>query len=227
MKKRSYKQSCALARALDLVGERWTFLIIRELIIRPKRYKTLVANLKGMGTNLLATRLKELEQTGIIERIAIPDSKMMAYRLTDLGRELEAPLLAIIRWGFKLPIADEEDYLSISEWDLVAMKAAFRPESAQNLNTVVGFKVGEQSEDNFVVQLSKGQLSIQIHEDCAPQLLAQRAATVDTTMAVLMQIDAGELTFDNAVEQHLLRYQGDKQQLQQLLGVFSVNQDIC
>lgn len=212
MKKRSYKQQCALARALDLVGERWTFLIIRELIIAPKRYKTLLENLKGMGTNLLATRLKELEAIKVIERIDIPGSKLSAYQLTAFGRELEAPVLAIIRWGFKLPIGDEADHLSIDEWDLVAMKAAFRPELALGLTATVQFKANGSE---FFVTVDNQSVDISLDKTAVDGVITSAIAT-------LMQIDAGLLSFDQAVAQKLLKYEGDKALLQRVLGVFKV-----
>ncbi len=98
MAKRSYKQNCALALTVDLVGERWSMLLIRDLLVGPKRYKELSQSLQGMGTNLLASRLKELESAGIIER---QDSGggTHAYALTDTGRALEPAILALVRWG--------------------------------------------------------------------------------------------------------------------------------
>lgn len=215
MNKRSYKQQCALARALDLVGERWTFLIIRELIIAPKRYKTLGENLKGMGTNLLATRLKELEAATVIERVNIPDSKLQAYQLTPFGRELEEPVLAIIRWGFKLSInADEEaDYLSVSEWDLVAMKAAFRPELAKGLEANVYFDV---KDNPFFMTIKNQVIDIRLEN----QQLVDISLT--TSIKTLMQIDAGILSFEQAVAKKQLQYKGDKALLIKVLDVCRV-----
>jgi DNA-binding HxlR family transcriptional regulator len=101
---RSYSQYCALARALDLVGDRWTMLILRELILRgPSRYTDLRDGLPGIATNLLADRLRALEQEGLVEREdAPPPVAATLFRLTPRGQELEEPLQALARWGVPL-----------------------------------------------------------------------------------------------------------------------------
>src|SRR5713226_8893328 len=98
--KRSYNQFCPLARSLDILGEGWTLLIIRNLVMGPQRYKDLLDNLPGIGTNLLAARLKELEREGIIHRRKLPPpAGSVVYDLTQLGRGLEETVLALSRWG--------------------------------------------------------------------------------------------------------------------------------
>lgn len=214
MSKRSYKQNCALARALDLVGDRWTFLIIRELLIAPKRYKTLVEHLKGMGTNLLANRLKELEQYEIIERSEISGSKLTSYQLTEFGRELEAPVLAIIRWGFKLPHVEQSEYLSVNEWDLVAMKAAFRPELAAGLQVNAAFSCGTL---DFCVSVAEQQISIVLGHDNPPDI------SITAQIGTLMAIEAGTLSFEQARLSKQLLFAGDEALVRQLLGCFKVS----
>src|ERR687887_205150 len=88
-RKRSYDQWCAVARSLDLVGARWTLLIVRDLLIGPKRYKDILAGLPGIGTNLLAQRLRELEAHGLVERRTLPaPASATVYRLTEKGVRL-------------------------------------------------------------------------------------------------------------------------------------------
>src|SRR3954465_14659960 len=100
MSKRSYNQHCAMARALDALGERWTLLVIRELLPGPKRYKDLLEGLPGIGTNLLAARLRDLEAAGAIQRRMLPPpAGAVVYELTDSGRELESVVLDLARWG--------------------------------------------------------------------------------------------------------------------------------
>ena len=98
MSKRSYKQNCALARANDVIGERWTLLLVRDLLISPRRFNQLHASQKGMGTNLLASRLKDLEMANVVERRA-GEGGARLYALTERGRALEPAVLALIRWG--------------------------------------------------------------------------------------------------------------------------------
>src|SRR2546427_12402137 len=98
--KRSYDQWCAVARSLDVVGERWTLLIVRDLLVGPKRYKDLLIGLPGIGTNLLADRLRELEGAGILRRTVLPPpAGSTVYELTSSGQALEPVILALGRWG--------------------------------------------------------------------------------------------------------------------------------
>lgn len=97
--RRNYSQYCGLAAALDIIGERWTLLIIRELLTGPCRYKILLANLPGIGTNLLADRLKFLSQAGIIRQRSQEGSKLRTYELTQQGEGLRESVLALARWG--------------------------------------------------------------------------------------------------------------------------------
>lgn len=100
MKRRDFGQYCGLARALELVGERWALLVIRDLTVRPRRYTDLLDGLPGIPTNVLATRLKELEQAGIVERQVAPaPQRGVVYALTPDGRNLEPAILALGRWG--------------------------------------------------------------------------------------------------------------------------------
>ena len=102
MPKRSYGQYCALARAFDVVGERWTPLLLRELAMGPRRYADLQEGLAGVGTSLLSERLKELEAEGIVvKRFLSPPAARWVYDLTDDGRELAAAMVPLARWGVK------------------------------------------------------------------------------------------------------------------------------
>jgi len=93
MAEKSYHQHCGLARALDVVGERWTLLIVRELLLGTRRYSQLQKSLEGITTNLLADRLKRMQQGGLIEKTPA------GYRLTPAGEELEPAIMALARWG--------------------------------------------------------------------------------------------------------------------------------
>ena len=132
MKKRSYRQNCALALASDLVGDRWSLLLIRDLLPGPKRYNELSQSLQGMGTNLLASRLKQLERAGIVEKTQ-RDPGGHAYALTESGKALEATILALVRWGLKYVPDRVEGYYHQDDWDLVALKAAFEPRLSAGL----------------------------------------------------------------------------------------------
>ena len=117
---KSYGQHCALARALDRVGDRWTLLIVRELLVGPRRWADLKVGLPGIATNLLAARLRELEAEGIVRH---GDD----YELTELGRGLAEPVHALVRWGGSFMAAAAPDDAFSPHWLVVALGALLRP----------------------------------------------------------------------------------------------------
>ena len=123
MARRSYDQYCGLARALDVLGERWTLLIVRNLLLGPQRYSELMRGLPGITTNLLAKRLREMEREGLIERSGSRDG---FYRLTSSGRALEPAIHALGRWGWqRMGKPTARDRRSI-EWLLVSLRRRYR-----------------------------------------------------------------------------------------------------
>jgi DNA-binding HxlR family transcriptional regulator len=99
-RKRRYRERSGLAAALDVVGERWTLLIVRELIRAPRRYGELLEALPGIGTNLLANRLRDLEAAGVVGRVLAPSPQSaVVYELTDRGRALQPTVDALQAWG--------------------------------------------------------------------------------------------------------------------------------
>lgn len=162
MAKRSYKQNCALARAVDVIGERWTLLLIRDLLVAPRRFKDLARSLKGIGTNLLADRLKELESNDIIER-RNDDGGVHSYALTSSGTALEPAVLALVRWGLVHGPRNQPDDYHEDEWDLVALKALFQSQRAGNLSIAAQFEsdslTGWTAIDAGVVSIGLGRVA--------------------------------------------------------------------
>ncbi len=146
MSKRSYNQYCAVARSLDIVGERWTLLIVRELLTGPKRFKDLLEGLPGIGTNLLTARLKDLEGYGIVHRgILPPPAASKVYELTELGWSLGPVIVALGSWGLEfLGVPAQEDDLRPA-WALVAMRTALKQEAARGLQEIYEFHVDEEA----------------------------------------------------------------------------------
>lgn len=118
MSRRTYSQYCGLAKALDHVGDRWTLLIIREMLIGPRRYSTIRAALPGIATNLLADRLDALKADGLITR-----SGDGSYELTSVGRELEPAIHALVRWGGHWMGERQRDDIFRPEWLVVALRS--------------------------------------------------------------------------------------------------------
>ena len=125
--KRCYRQFCGLARALDYLGERWTLLIVRDLLLAPRRYSDLLSILPGMTSNMLASRLKQMEQDGIIERerLARPSSALV-YRLTPMGMDLEKTIDAVSQWGERFLTTPAEDEHVDFGWVMPRLKNRYR-----------------------------------------------------------------------------------------------------
>jgi DNA-binding HxlR family transcriptional regulator len=140
MPERNYRQNCGIARAADLLGERWTLLIVRDLLIAPRRFSELEKRLKGMGANLLARRLKDMAAAGLIANGSARDP----YALTDMGRGLEPMVLQMVRWSLKWVKAPADPQgLHFPDWDLLALKALFTPNANLGTGIRVQFEAGD------------------------------------------------------------------------------------
>jgi DNA-binding HxlR family transcriptional regulator len=126
---RSYRDSCGIARALDVVGERWALLVVRELLLAPQRFSELRHALPHVSSNLLADRLRELEHNGVIRRGPAPTEGARVYELTDRGRKLEPILLALGDWGIDAPQPPPPTALSATSV-LIFLQGAARPDPA-------------------------------------------------------------------------------------------------
>ena len=159
MAARSYGQYCGIARALDLVGERWGLLVVRELILGPKRFTDLRRGLPGIGTNILASRLRELEGAGVVARRTLPPPAASAvYELTEYGRQLEPILLSLGRWGAQTLGERTDEQALRSEWLGVALKAYFRSQAAAALRASVELRLPDGA---YRVRIDRGALLVE------------------------------------------------------------------
>lgn len=141
--RRSYGQFCAIARALDRLGGRWTLLIVRDLLIAPKRFNDLLRSLPGIGTNLLSDRLRALVEEGIVEHTRLPPpARVWVYRLTPEGRDLEPVLVALAKYGQRHMADDGGDVVS-PEWVLISLRTRFRPEASAGVNEAYEIRIGD------------------------------------------------------------------------------------
>ena len=125
--KRTYGDRCGIARALDLVGERWALLVVRELLLGPKRFTDLRAGLPHVGPDVLSQRLRELERAGIVcRRILAPPAASRVYELTEWGQELEPVVLGLGRWGSRSPVPGDDAVFGPDSAAL-ALKTLFAP----------------------------------------------------------------------------------------------------
>ncbi|TEA00647.1 winged helix-turn-helix transcriptional regulator [Mycobacteroides salmoniphilum] len=145
---RDYGQYCGLARALDVVGDRWNLLIIRQLLIGPARYGELRDGLSGIASNLLTDRLRGLEADGVVERRLSGDANAITYALTPWGAQLREPINALIRWSTPLMIRGPEGDEFRPDGLLVALPALFDGRMPKDQPVAVGIAV-----DGTTVQL--------------------------------------------------------------------------
>lgn len=133
MAARNYGQYCGVTTALELVGERWALLIVRDLLVGPRRYTDLKQGLPRIPTNILSTRLKELQAAGIVRRL--PMAHGLAYGLTDYGHDLEDVVLALGRWGFRAMGDPSPDDIITTDSMTMAFRTAYRADAAAKVPT--------------------------------------------------------------------------------------------
>jgi DNA-binding HxlR family transcriptional regulator/putative sterol carrier protein len=215
MSKRSYNQYCAIARALDIVGERWTLLVVRELLTGPKRFKDLLEGLPGIGTNLLTRRLKDLEGYGVVRRTTLPPpAASKVYELTELGRSLEPVIAALSRWGLEfLDTPDREDDLRPA-WAVVAMRSALKQEAARGLQETYEFRIDKEA---FHLRIKDGEVEALQGPAVDPELVVR-----GSTQAFLSLV-AGQLEPAEALESGEIRIEGEQETLARCLEIFGLS----
>ena len=181
--RRTYGDSCGIARALDIVGERWALLVVRELVLGPKRFTDLRAGLPRVGPDMLAARLRELEEAGVVRRAALPaPAASKVYELTDWGAELAPVLLALGRWGSRAPLPQPPPPLGI-EAAVVALQTTFDPEAAGWVNAVYELTLDDQV---FTLELTSGSLRVRRGPVGAETVPAAAIATDTATLAAVL-----------------------------------------
>ena len=200
--KRSYGQYCTVARALDVVGERWTLLLVRELSTGPKRFKDLLEGLPGIGTNLLASRLKMLEGEGIVRRATLPPpAGSSVYELTGLGRELEPVIVALSRWGARFLDAPHEGDELRAGWAAVAMRSALVARGAGGSSGTYELRIDGEA---FHLRIRDGGEGAEARQGSAPD----PDLVVEGDAGTFLAVASGRLGPEEAVESGMLRVEG-------------------
>jgi DNA-binding HxlR family transcriptional regulator len=188
MRTRSYGQYCGLARALDMVGDRWSLLIVRELLLGPMRYTELVASLDGIATNLLADRLRTLESYGVVER-RLGEAGGVVYALTPWGSELREAVDALVRWSLPVMASGRGDDAFQPRWLAVALPALLRGKTATT-PAELGLDVGGSP------------MTLRIDDD-GPHVTVEPEQRPDTTLEaeaeVVLGLAAGAISVDDAL----------------------------
>jgi DNA-binding HxlR family transcriptional regulator len=211
---KDYEQYCPLAHALGVVGERWTLLVVRELLHGPKRYTDLAEGLPGIGTNVLASRLRDLERFGVVRKRKLPPpAASTVYELTEYGLELEEVMNALARWGARSlgpPRPDDELY---PEWGVNALPALFNAEAARGLTETYVFAIGP---DTFTARIENGHLypCVEPAEDADLR--------VETDMDTFFGLATGGLTPSDAIATGRARIEGDPAVFERCFTVLSL-----
>jgi DNA-binding HxlR family transcriptional regulator len=210
MSTRSYGQYCGLARALDVVGSRWSLLIVRELLVGPARYGQLQAGLPGIATNLLAERLRELEEAGVVERRLDSDSNGVKYALTPWGRELRGAVAELVNWSKPLMISGPRGDNFRGHWMIVALESLLHRRKVRT--PTVGIEVDDTA---FTVHVDgAGPHVTPFDQDSRPDTVFRAEPMV------VLGLAAGLLTIDQAIAAGDLR--GRKRDLVELFAPRSV-----
>lgn len=185
---RSYNQWCSLAKALDVVGERWSLLVVRELLDGPKRYTDLREGIPGISTDVLAARLKDLEDDGIVERRTLPPpAASKVYELTELGLGLGPAMAALSKWGSQLlgPKSDTDEFRP--HWLVIGLRGMLRADRAADVTLDVEFDL--LSGEAVRVHVDDGRLTYVAEPTTVPQVvvhadLSTLSAVADGTLPV-------------------------------------------
>jgi DNA-binding HxlR family transcriptional regulator/putative sterol carrier protein len=212
---RSYQQFCPAARALDVVGERWALLVVRELLYGPKRYTDLQDGLPRIGPNVLADRLRSLESAGVVEKQRLPPpAASTVYKLTERGEGLRPVLSELFRWGLQLldaPAGDEA--LRASYWLPAIEAAASLGPSAAEFDDTYEFRIGEEI---VTVVVSSGQIDVRQGPAESPDLV------LEVDPETFSQLGMGRVSAEQCVEAGTLSVDGDRGAAQRCAALFAL-----
>lgn len=198
---RSYGQYCGLARSLEVVGDRWNLLIVRQLLVAPARYRDLIEGLPGIATNLLADRLRDLEASGVVERRLAGQGSVVEYALTAWGAELRRPIESLIRWSTPLMVRGPESDSFRPEWLALAVPALLDARVKVRTSATVGLEIGYLP---FQLRATRSGFEV------GPQDGRDLDATVRADPACVLGLAAGALTLSDARALGLVEIDGDE-----------------
>lgn len=208
--KRSYDDPCGVARALDLIGERWALLVVRELLLGPKRFTDLRAGLGGASQNVLSHRLHELEEDGVVRHRRLgPPVSASVYELTKRGHALEPVLIELARWGSGMALTSDAD-LSVDAL-MLALKTTFDRQAAGTLRAGVELRLDD---DRFRARIADGRLELARGEADSPDVV------IETNAATLRSLVFGGRKVADAADAGEVTLHGDHATATAFLGLF-------
>jgi DNA-binding HxlR family transcriptional regulator len=210
---RTYGDACGIPRALDRIGERWALMIVRELLLGPKRFTDLKTGLPHASPNVLSERLRELERTGVVRRTSLPPpAASKVYELTEWGAELEPVLDALGRWGARAPLAPAEVGMSFDA-HILSLRTLFDPELAAGFEATIELRLDGQ---RFRAEVADGRLALVRGEAEAPQ------AVLTSDPGTLIALAHRRRTLDEAMRAGEVEVEGDGRAVERFLGLFTL-----
>lgn len=209
--KRRYEDACAAAHALDLLGERWALLVVRELMIGPKRFSDIRDSLPGISANVLTQRLEGLEAVGVVTRRRLPPpASAQVYELTPWGYEAEPIFQTLGRWAARSPLHDPTLPFSAASF-ILSLRTMFEPQRAANINRNVGLRMGDEC---FLATLSGGRMEIRRDDVTGADV------TFEGAPPVLAAVIYGQEPIPILEANGVLRLEGDRSFAQQFITFF-------
>ncbi len=210
--RRGYGDPCGIARGLDIVGTRWALLVVRELLLGPKRFGDLRAGLPGMSAETLVQRLRQLEEEGVVERTTLPPpASARAYELTPWGYDLRPVVLALGRWGSHAPFPPGDAALSPDAM-MLALPTMFDPRRADGVDATHEVRLGEHV---FQARVTGGELELARGPADDP------ATVIATNTVTLPEVLWRDLTLEEAERAGTLSIEGSRRAARRFLGLFS------
>ena len=209
--RRSYDDACGAAHALDLIGERWALLVMRELMLGPKRFSDLRADLPGISANVLTQRLEGLKAAGVLTRRKLPPpASNHVYELTPWGYESEPIFQELGRWAARSPQHDPTLPFSTTSF-LLSLRTMLDPARAQGISARIGFRLGAET---FLARLAHGRIEI------ARDKLDGADLVFTGTAPVLAAAIYGGQPLDALVAERLMSIEGDRQLAERFVALF-------
>lgn len=210
---RTYEDSCGVAHGLDLIGERWALLVVRELMLGAKRFGDLKADLPGISANVLTHRLVELERTGLVTRRKLPKpAAVWVYELTDWARELEPVMQQLGRWAARDPHHRKDLHFGVTSL-ILSLRTNFDPALADAVNTTVGLRANDEF---YTARVARRKLTITPGEPDDPD------ATISGDPRMFASVTYGGRGFADAIAAGDLEVSGDPAIAERFLSLYTL-----
>ena len=211
MERRTYEDGCATAHALDLIGDRWALLVVRELILGPKRFTDLRAGLPGISPNVLTQRLEQMEASGILRRRKLaPPAAAWVYELTEWGLGLEKVIIAIGRWAVHSPTLQQGHPLGTDAL-ILSFRTMFNPKEAAKFKATLELRIGE---DRFRAVVANREMQLTRGTVDDPD------AILEADSNTIASIAYGGRKFAEAMKSGALKVTGDREKAKRFFSLF-------